>query len=119
MRGSLKASAPLYCCGKLYRLCSECATIYCTRMNSDQVIVEARSLFSKNSCLSSTTLEPNLQCVQGHRLVGRCMNYLINKVLYDDCHALRLFSNALISVVSVISHSVYTLVLSVVVLSNS
>ena len=47
------------------------------------------------------------------------MNYVINKVLYDDCHALRLFSNALISVVSVISHSVYTLVLSVVVLSNS
>ena len=26
------------------------------------------------------------------------MNYVINKVLYDDCHALRLFSNALISV---------------------
>ena len=47
------------------------------------------------------------------------LNYVINKVPYDDCHALRLFFNALISVVSVISHSVYTLVLSVVVLSNS
>ena len=38
------------------------------------------------------------------------------KVLYDVCHALRLFSNALISVVSVIAHSVYTLVLLVAVL---
>ena len=47
------------------------------------------------------------------------MNYVINKVLYDDCHALRLFSNALISVVSVISHSVHTLILSVFILSNS
>ena len=48
------------------------------------------------------------------------VNELCNQqVLYDDCHALRLFSNALISVVSVISHFVYTLVLSVVVLSNS
>ena len=47
------------------------------------------------------------------------VNYVINKVLYDDCHALRLFSNALISVFCVILHSVYTLVLSVVILSNS
>ena len=36
------------------------------------------------------------------------MIYVINKVFYDDCHALRLFSNALIFVVSLF-HIPFTL----------